>query len=74
VIDSSSPWGFFDGASQQNLFGGGGFLYLSTSHYFIMTFSLGPGTNNFAELLSLKILISFAIGKGCQTLKVLGTL
>jgi hypothetical protein len=65
VIDSSSPWGFFDGASQQNICGGGGLLYLSASHYFIMTFGFGPGTNNFAELLSLKLLIAFAIEKGC---------
>jgi ribonuclease HI len=72
VIDNTSPWGFFDGASQQNLCGGGGLLYLSHSHYFIMTFGIGPGTNNFAELLSLKLLIVFAIEKGCRTLKVFG--
>jgi ribonuclease HI len=71
-IDSSSPWGFFDGASQQNICGGGGLLFLSASHYFIMTFGIGPGTNNFAELLSLKLLIAFAIEKGCLSLKVYG--
>jgi hypothetical protein len=27
VLNKSSPWGFFDGASQQALCGGGGLLY-----------------------------------------------
>jgi len=35
-----------------------------------MTFGLGMGTNNFFELLSLKLLISFAIEKGCHSLNV----
>jgi ribonuclease HI len=72
VIDSASPWGFFDGASQQNICGGGGLLFLSASHYFIMTFGFRPGTNNFAELMSLKLLIAFTIEKGCLSLKVYG--
>jgi hypothetical protein len=55
--------GVFDGASQQNLWGGGGILYLSLSHYFIMTIGIGPRTNNFVELLSLKLLIVFTIEK-----------
>jgi ribonuclease HI len=72
MIDSSSPWGFFDRASQQNICGGGGLLFLSVVHYFIMTFGFGPRTNNYAELMSLKLLIDFAIEKGCLSLKVYG--
>ena len=33
---------------------------------------LGGGSNNFAELLSLKILLIFATKKGCRTLNVYG--
>ena len=35
---------------------------------------LGDGSNNFAELLSLKILLIFAAEKGCITLNVYGDL
>jgi ribonuclease HI len=71
-IDKTRPWGYFDGASQNNRCGGGGILYLSDSHHFSMTFGLGMGTNNFAELMSLKLLIAFAIEKGCHSLTVYG--
>jgi ribonuclease HI len=71
-IDKSSPWGFFDGASQHNRCGGGGILYLSESHYYSMTFGFGTGTNNYVELMSLKLLIAFAIEKGCHSLNVFG--
>jgi ribonuclease HI len=37
-----------------------------------MNSGLSSGTNNFAELMSLKLLIVFAIEKGCQILKVYG--
>jgi ribonuclease HI len=66
------PLGFFDGASQQAHCGGGGLLYFSPTHFFVLTSGLGSGTNNFAELMSLKLLIVFAIEKGCQRLKVYG--
>jgi ribonuclease HI len=71
-IDNSKPWGYFDGASQNNRCGGGGILYLSDSHYFTLTIGLGTGTNNYAELMSLKLLIAFAIEKNCQTFTVFG--
>jgi ribonuclease HI len=71
-IDKSSPWGFFDGASQHNRCGGGGLLYLSDSHYYSLNFGFGTGTNNFVELMSLKLLIAFAIEKGCHSLNVFG--
>jgi ribonuclease HI len=71
-IDKYSPWVFFDGASQHNRCGGGGILYLSDSHYYSMTFGLGMGTNNYAKLMSLKLLIAFAIEKGCHSLNVFG--
>ena len=37
-----------------------------------MIVGLGEGSNNYAELLSLKILFIFATEKGCRTLDVCG--
>jgi len=71
-IDKSKPWGFFDGAAQHNICGGGAVLYLSDTHYFELICGLGEGNNNFAELLSLKILLIFAVEKGIVNLSVMG--
>ena len=68
-IDKSMPWGFFDGAKQNNLCGEGAILYLSESHSFEVMVGLGEGSNNYAELLSLKFLLIFAAKKGCRTLE-----
>jgi len=71
-IDQSRPWAFFDGASQNNACGGGAVLHLSASHFFILSMGLGAGSNNYAELLSLKLLLIFALEKGCLTLTCFG--
>jgi len=71
-IDQSRPWAFFDGASQNNVCGGGAVLYLTASHYFTLSMGLGAGTNNYAELQSLKLLLIFALEKGCSTLSCFG--
>jgi len=71
-IDKSRPWGFFDGASQNNLCGGGALLYLSKDHYFKMAIGLGEGTNNYAEILSLKMLLVFAIEQSVKELTIYG--
>jgi ribonuclease HI len=72
--DLSIPWAYFDGASpsDQRNCGGGGCLYLSQSHYFFLKEGLGAGTNNYSELLALKLLLLFAIEKGCRALQVFG--
>ena len=71
-LDIASPWAFFDGAAQNNLCGGGAVLYLSETHFFVMSMGLGGGTNNFVELMSLKFLLMFALEKGCTELNFLG--
>jgi len=71
-IDKSKPWGFFDGASQNNLCGGGALLYLSEGHYFRIAIGLGEGTNNLAEILSLKLLLVFAIEKNVKNITIYG--
>ena len=64
--------GFLDRAAQNDLCGGGEILYMSDSHFFSLTMVLGAGSNNFAELMSLKLLLIFAIEKGINRLTVLG--
>ena len=71
-LDKSFPWDFFDGAAQNELCGGGAILYLSDSHFYTLTMGMGAGTNNFAEILSLKLLLIFAVEKGIKRLTVLG--
>ena len=69
VLDRTSPWGFSDGASQQQTnCEGGGLLHLSSTHFFVPTSGLGTGTNN----MSYKLLIGFALKKGFRRLKVYG--
>ena len=67
-IDRSLPWAFFDGEAQNNMCGGGAVLFLTDSHFFAMSLGLGGGTNNFAELMSLKLLLMFALETGCTNL------
>ena len=71
-IDRSSPWAFFDGAAQNELCGGGAVLFLSDSHFFVISMGLGGGTNNFAEIMSLKLLLIFSLEKGCNKLNFMG--
>ena len=71
-IDRSLTWAFFDGAAQNNMCGGGAVLFFTDSHFFVMSLGLGGGTNNFAELLSLKLLLMFALETGCTALNFFG--
>ena len=74
LIDKTLPWGFFDGASQDRQLrcGGGGVLFKSVSHYFHFSAGLGMGSNNYAELMSLRLLLLFALEQGCLSLQVFG--
>ena len=71
-IDRSSPWAFFDGAAQNNMCGGGAVLHLSENHSYVLSMGLGGGTNNYAELFSLKLLLMFALEKGYTILNIMG--
>ena len=69
-IDKTTPWGCFDGsaAGVPQICGAGSLLYLSDEHYFTFSAGLGLGTNNYAELLALKLLITLALNNGVHTL------
>ena len=45
---------------------------MAENHSFELIARLGEGSNNLAELLSLKLLLIFVAEKGCRTLKVYG--
>lgn len=72
-MDQSRPWAYFDGASQNNVkLCGGVVLHLLVSHVFHIKMGLGPGTNNYAELMALKLLLTFAGEKAITNLQIFG--
>ena len=73
-IDKEFAWGYFDGstAGAPHICGASGILYLSDQHFFTFLVGLGLGTNNFAELLALKLLTTLALKQGVQSLQVFG--
>ena len=74
LIDKDIPWGYFDGASQAHQLncGGGGVLYKSEDHFFHFSAGLGRGSNNYAELMTLRLLLLFTLEQGCLSLQVFG--
>ena len=59
-IDKTYAWGYFDGSAARDpkICGAGGKIFISYDHYFYFKAGLGPGTNNFAELVALKLILS----------------
>ena len=74
LIDKAIPWGFFDGTSQDRQLscGGGGVIFKSESHFFHFLVGLGRGSNNYAELMTLRLLLLFALEQGCLSFQVFG--
>eukprot|EP00253_Pinus_taeda_P026822 PITA_26822 len=71
-IDSSKPWAFFDGAANTHSCGGGFILHLNENHHFRIKAGLGAGTNNFAELITLRHLLHFALRHHCANINIYG--
>ena len=71
-IDQHRPWGFFDVSyqEQQLTCGGGGFLFTSPTHSFHISAGLGRGSNNFAELMALKLFLLFVVEQDFHYLQV----
>ena len=49
-----------------------GILFLNADHYITFKAGLGVGTNNFAELFALKLLISLALKKQIKHIQIFG--
>jgi ribonuclease HI len=47
-------------------------IYISPSHYYNLKWGLGQGSNNYAELMALKLLLTFAGEKGITHLQIFG--
>ena len=71
-INRDMPWAYFDGAAPLQGCGGGILLHLTESHFFHLRMGLGPGTNNHAELITLRHLLYFALYKNCRQIQIFG--
>ena len=63
----SMPWDLFDGRG-----GTWGVIHLSNSHSINFKFGMGNGSNNFSELISLKLVLTLALEHGVAHLQVSG--
>ena len=72
IIQEGIPWAFFDGASQNDRAGAGLCIYLNPEHSFKASVGLGMGTNNFAELSALRLLLCWFLKKNIFAIQVFG--
>ena len=74
VIDKSYPLGYFNGsaAGDPKLCGARGVIFINDQHYFTFKAGLGSGSNNFAELLGLKLLLSLSLENNFKKLHIFG--
>lgn len=58
-IDKGAPCAYFDGASQgePHSYGGGGLIHFVESHWIKFGACLGEVTNNYAELMAIKLVL-----------------
>lgn len=71
-INPGIPWASFDGASQNNSAGAGIIIHLNENHILRASVGLGNGTNNYAELSDLKLLLCWLIHRGIFTVQIFG--
>ena len=71
-LDQNTPWAYFDGASQDSNCGGGATLFLNQHHHFQISMGMGSGTNNYAELMALKLFLCLVIERNCRNLQIFG--
>eukprot|EP00253_Pinus_taeda_P010417 PITA_10417 len=72
TIREGIPWAFFDGASQNNRVGAGMSIHLSVDHYLKASVGLGSGTNNFAELSALHLLLCWLLQRNIPSIQIFG--
>lgn len=72
IINENSPWAFFDGASQQNRAGAGICIHLNREHSFKAAVGLGQGTNNYAELVALRLLMCWSLQMNILSIQIFG--
>eukprot|EP00253_Pinus_taeda_P003487 PITA_03487 len=72
IIQEGSSWAFFDGASQQNRAGVGLCLHINQEHSLKASVGLGPGSNNYAELSTLRLLICWSLQRNISSIQIFG--
>eukprot|EP00253_Pinus_taeda_P024113 PITA_24113 len=72
IINENLPWGFFDGASQQNRAGAGICIHLNREHTLKAAIGLGMGSNNYAELTALRFLMCWSLQKNIFRIQIYG--
>ena len=74
VIDKTYPWGYFDGSASGDpkICGVGGVLFISDDHFYTFKAGLGIGTNNFFELIGLKLLLTLSLQLNFKQLQIFG--
>jgi hypothetical protein len=72
ILEKSKPWAYFLVAPRNHLCGGGFVLHLSEILSFHIKLGLGQGTNNYADLLTLKLELLFAKEKELWHLQIFG--
>eukprot|EP00253_Pinus_taeda_P015318 PITA_15318 len=71
-IKDGSPWAFFDGASQDNKAGAGICIHINQEQSLKAFVGLGQGTNNYAELAALRLLMCWALKKNILSIQIFG--
>ena len=72
-INESFPWAYFDGASDDNdTCGAGLVIHFSTENSLRASVGLGQGSNNFAELKALHLLLCWLISKQINQIQIFG--
>ena len=72
MIQEGIPVGYFDGASQNNKAGAGICIFINPEHSLKASVGLGSGTNNFAELSALRLLLCWLHHKNINTIQIFG--
>ena len=74
AINKNIPWDRFHYASQGNSSkgGSGGILYLSSDHSIPFKAGMGQDTNNFYEMMALKLVLKLAQEFGVTQLQIFG--
>jgi hypothetical protein len=74
VINKAIPRAYFDGASQGSPPKGGarGISYLSSNHCISFKAGIGQESNNYCELMELKLILQLAQEHGVSQLQIFG--
>jgi ribonuclease HI len=70
-VDRSNAWAYFDWDSKKNsqMSGARGILHFRESHILKFKAGLGRGTNNYVELMALKLILCLASERGVQKIQ-----